>query len=733
MFSRCLRTALAAVFALAAAVPAAAGVQHSVARSWNEALLDAIRTDFARPTVHARNLWHTSIVMYDAWAAYDDVAETYLLGKTTHGWTTPFYGIPRPADLAAARNEAVSYAAYRLLKHRFANSPGRAIAYEEFDSLMTMYGYDMNFTSTDYSQGSAAALGNYIAANMIEFGYRDHSNEQNGYANLHYQPVNPPLTPTEPGDGGIVDLNRWQPLTLNFIDQSGHPIPVSTPPALSPEWGEVYAFALDPSDLSIHPRDGYGYRAYHDPGPPPYLDTLSVGGVSEEYKWSHTWVSIWQSHLDPTDGVMWDISPASIGHNPPLPTNIYDYHNFYEFEGGDQSQGWSVNPRTGQPYTPQIVPRGDYARCLAEFWADGPKSETPPGHWFTILNYVSDHPLFQRRFKGQGPVIDPLEWDVKAYFTLGGTVHDAAVSAWGIKGTYDYVRPISALRGMAARGQSSDPQQMNYDPGGILLIPGKIELVLPGDPLAGASNENVGKIKLYSYLGPYAIPDPAVDYAGVGWILAEEWWTYQRPTFITPPFPGYVSGHSTFSRAAAEVMTLLTGDEFFPGGMGTFYCPAHEFLVFEDGPSVDLTLQWATYRDASDQTSLSRIWGGIHPPADDIPGRWIGIEVGMDAFALAEQYFNGQFQEPAPAILARAYPNPVTGVHPVCTIELDRPGQDVTVKVFNVQGRLEREERHSLGAQRFFGVNMASLESGLYFVQIVGQGWTKSSRVAVVR
>ena len=46
--------------------------------------------------------------------------------------------------------------------------------------------------------------------------------------------------------------------------------------------------------------------------------------------------------------------------------------------------------------------------------------------------------------------------------------------------------------------------------------------------------------------------------------------------------------------------------------------------MFEDGPSVDLTLQWATYRDAADQCSLSRIWGGIHPPADDIPGRLIG-------------------------------------------------------------------------------------------------------------
>ena len=92
---------------------------------------------------------------------------------------------------------------------------------------------------------------------------------------------------------------------------------------------------------------------------------------------------------------------------------------------------------------------------MAEFWADGPKTETPPGHWFSILNYVSDHPLFEKRFKGEGPILDDLEWDVKAYFALGGAMHDAAVTAWSIKCWYDYVRPISAIRWMADRGQSS--------------------------------------------------------------------------------------------------------------------------------------------------------------------------------------------------------------------------------------------------------------------------------------
>jgi hypothetical protein len=83
----------------------------------------------------------------------------------------------------------------------------------------------------------------------------------------------------------------------------------------------------------------------------------------------------------------------------------------------------------------------------------------------------------------------------------------------------------------------------------------------------------------------------------------------------------------------------LTGSEYFPGGMSQFEIKAHQYLVFEDGPSVDMTLQWATYRDAAEQSALSRIWGGIHPPMDDVPGRKIGIVIGQQAYAYALSYF----------------------------------------------------------------------------------------------
>jgi hypothetical protein len=379
-----------------------------------------------------------------------------------------------------------------------------------------------------------------------------------------------------------------------------------------------------------------------------------------------------------------------------------------------------------------MVPRADYARVLAEFWADGPDSETPPGHWFTILNYVNDHPLFEKRFMGQGEILDDLEWDVKAYFILAGTMHDVAVCSWGIKGWYDYIRPISAIRGMAERGQSSDPNLPRYHPGGIPLVEGYIDLVGENDPLAGDNGEHVNKIKLYAWQGPDSIQNPASDVAGVDWILAENWWSYQRPSFITPPFAGYISGHSTFSRAAAEVMTLLTGDPFFPGGMGEFVAAKNEFLVFEDGPSVDVVLQWATYRDASDQTSLSRIWGGIHPPADDIPGRIIGQQIGPAAFDYAVQYFEGQVTSvrDVARIGRNIYPNPVAVGEPVL-VQLQSDESVIKARLYNVQGVEIANQRSMEVRGNQLRLSTTDLSPGIYFLEIGGKEGLSTNKLVV--
>ena len=596
---------------LAAAATSAGAEPHSVARLWNEALLDATRNDFARPPIHARNLYHVSAAMWDAWAVYDDTAQPLFLDERI-----------RADDVAAARREAISYAAYRVLYRRYQISPGAYVSLPAFDDLLTELGYD--YRVTELTGTSPAAVGNRIAKLILDHGYDDGADELGSYAfEFDYRAANPPLVVANSGAGELADPNRWQPLSLRlFVDQAGRVQPGRVQRFIGSHWGSVAAFALP---MSV-PGGGAAADAgvFHDPGPPPYLG----GEHSEEYRAGFAEVLRYAAVLDPDDGVLIDISPGARGANS---------------LGANDGQGYAVNPVTGQPYAPNVVKRGDWARVIAEFWADGPDSETPPGHWNSLANYVTDHPLLERRFGGDGALLDPLEWDVKLYLALNGAVHDAAVCAWGLKGHYDYVRPITALRHMAGLGQSSDPDLPAYHPDGLPLEPGLVELISAESAAPGARHahlaEHVGAVAVYSWLGKP--DDPGSEYTGVGWLLGVDWVPYQRDTFVTPPFAGYVSGHSTFSRAAAEVLALFTGSEYFPGGLGEFVAPVHDFLVFESGPTETVTLQWATYYDASDEAGISRLYGGIHPRMDDLPGRRIGSRIGRDAFARARAHFDG--------------------------------------------------------------------------------------------
>ncbi len=614
--------------------------QQSVARQWNEQLIQSIRKDLARPTVHARNLFHISAAAYDAWAILDPIADPYFVGNTVGGINIPFAGFTPGSDVKAQQNEAVSYAMYRMILSRFRFSPeGITNVRTRLNALMNQLGYDPAVTGTNYQNGSAAELGNYIAAQIQSKFALDGSRENQSYTNSYYTPSNQSMIVLNPGNPTLTKPNRWQPLTLTvFIDQSGNVIPGSTPSFLSAQWGDVIPFALEATDKSVLSRDGNNWNVYLDPGMPVTIDTNDIA-ASAQYKKSFGMTLQWSSHLGPADGKVIDISPGAQGNPGPLPADVSQYYNFYNYmDGGDIGMGRSLNPVTGLPYDPNPVLRGDYSRVLAEFWADGPESETPPGHWFTLFNYVTDHPLLVKKYKGKGNIVDDLEWDVKGYFMLGGAMHDAAVSTWSIKGYYDYIRPISAIRYMASKGQSTDPSLPHFHKAGLELIPGFVELVQAGDPLAGGNNENVNKIKVKAWRAHDFIPNTSVT-ADVGWILGEKWWPYQRKSFVTPPFAGYLSGHSTFSRAAAEVLTNITGTEFFPGGMGEFIAHQNQYLVFEEGPTTDIKLQWATYQDAADQSALSRIWGGIHPPVDDIPGRKNGIKVASKAVTKAEKYF----------------------------------------------------------------------------------------------
>lgn len=142
----------------------------------------------------------------------------------------------------------------------------------------------------------------------------------------------------------------------------------------------------------------------------------------------------------------------------------------------------------------------DRQKVIAEYWADGPSSELPPGHWALFAQFVSARDR------------NNIDADVKMFFALTNAILDASITCWGAKRAADYVRPVTAIH---------------------YLFKGK-----KVDAWAGAGQ-------------------------GTKSINGEDWRPYQAETVVTPPFAEYFSGHSTFSAAGAEILRRFTGSDKF--------------------------------------------------------------------------------------------------------------------------------------------------------------------------
>jgi hypothetical protein len=626
----------------------------SVARQWNEALLNGIRKNSPNPPAHARNLFHVAVAMYDTWAAYDSVPVGYVTNEKV---------VP-PWNVAAARDEALSYAAYRVIRARFlvtdvnnSNYPGWInFTGPAIDTLLNnLYGGSATATAQAAvtSGTTPAELGKRIAQAILNWGANDGFN-QTAYPQAYGAAVNPnwnlamsvegtnrAFMPDQPLGFGVpagTNPNFWQPLDLaTSIDQGG------LIQAGKQGFVGVQSLATVPFSLTrIDPL-----KPWLDPfGGPSKVSTPTLTSASSN--------ALKQQALDVIrDGSVLNstttrnISPGAFGNNP---------------LGADTGTGHPLNPVTNAPYASNIVKIGDYTRCLAEFWADGPHSETPPGHWHVLANEVTDElTAGQKKIKGLGNAVDDLEWDVKMYFCVAGAVHDAACAAWSLKRYYSGTRPITLIRWLCTQGQSTNASLPGYNIYGIPLetnvcevitiassgFGGKHELVWDmefGQDVPGSAH--VGEIAVRVWPGeangnpPATSGLPATVLSPVRWVLGKDWVPFQRKTFNTPAFPGYISGHSTFSRAAAEALTAYTGSPDFPGSFHQHTIAANS-LQIDLGPSAPVTLQWRSYYDAADQAGQSRRYGGIHVSEDDYHGRIIGSQAGKSAFTMAEKYWTG--------------------------------------------------------------------------------------------
>ncbi|MCV3270701.1 DUF6851 domain-containing protein [Roseobacter sinensis] len=421
----------------------------------------------------------------------------------------------------ANKAEAVSFAAYATLIALF---PGEI---DKFDAFMAELGFDP--ANADPGTGTAAGVGALAAENVFAARAEDGSNAANDFADTSgYAPVNSadPDSGRAPG-GPDFDPNHWQPLR----------VPTGT--------------ATDANGVPIVDNDD----------PSSYVDQIAL---------TPHWGDVDSFALASGDQFRPD-APPQLGH-------------FSEYVDGTGKL-----TTNDQAYRDQIAEVVEFSagltnaqKVIAEFWADGPRTESPPGHWNQIAQDIALR-------EGHG-----IDQDAKLFFALNAAVFDAGIATWEAKYTYDYVRPQSAIR------------DLFYDQ--------EIEAW-------GGVNQ------------------------GTQTILGQEWQPYQNVTFVTPPFPEYVSGHSTFSMAAAKTIASFVGSDAYYDGTslsnydldgvpGTDLLGRYETseLVFEDfGEGPPVVLQWETLTEAAEEAGISRLYGGIHIQDGNLNGLEIGRKVAANA------------------------------------------------------------------------------------------------------
>lgn len=230
-------------------------------------------------------------------------------------------------------------------------------------------------------------------------------------------------------------------------------------------------------------------------------------------------------------------------------------------------------------------------KATVEFMRDGPRSTGQSGHWLHFAQDVSRRDRYD------------LDRDVKLFFTVGNTAFDAFIASWEAKHHYDSSRPWTLIR------------------------------------YAYADR------KISGYLGACK---------GTGEIPADEWMPYSPPTFVTPPFPGFPSGHSTVSSASAKILELFSGGDRFgaymhlPAGIYTEpECPSAQMQAKGGAPdasapaSTEVLLKMPTFTATAELAGISRVMGGYHIQADNIEGLTLGRRVAEHSWPKYQAYFDG--------------------------------------------------------------------------------------------
>ena len=207
----------------------------------------------------------------------------------------------------------------------------------------------------------------------------------------------------------------------------------------------------------------------------------------------------------------------------------------------------------------------DEQKALVEFMRDGPQSVQQAGHWLRFAQEVSRRDAHT------------LDQDVKMFFFNQVVAMDAFIASWDSKMFYDYARPYALVH------------QYYEDK----------------------------KIKAWGGEGK-----------GMMEMTGDQWRPYSPETFLCPPFPSYVSGHSTISGGCAEALKLWTGSDTF----GSSVQLVAGAMTEPDNLGDTVTLEFPTFSRTAEMAGISRVLGGYHIQADNVAGLELGRDVARETW-----------------------------------------------------------------------------------------------------
>ena len=213
-------------------------------------------------------------------------------------------------------------------------------------------------------------------------------------------------------------------------------------------------------------------------------------------------------------------------------------------------------------------------KALVEFMRDGPRSVQQAGHWMIFAQDVSVRDNHT------------LDQDVKMYFLVTAVAMDAFIAAWDSKMYYDFARPYALV---------------------------------------------------HDYYQEQVIKAWGGPEVGMTDMKGQEWRPYSPDTFLCPPFPSYVSGHSCISGGCSKALELFTGNDYF--GERVQLVPGAMTETNNLGDTV--TIEFPTFTETANMAGISRVLGGYHIQADNVAGLELGRNVGKFVFGKVQEHING--------------------------------------------------------------------------------------------